>query len=338
MANTKSSDIRFQVLDRCLKREALSTEELREAVNRELEARGFPLITSSNTVRNDISHMVSNHDVEVEEVRVGRTVKYRYADRNMSIYKVSLNDNDLIQLLQGISILSRFDGLPQLGSIKETLQRLQLSLDIQANAVPVVGFDDCARLQGRQFFSTLLKAITGKTVLEIEYCKYFDENSKKFIVSPCYLKEHSRRWFVLGMTPKYDNPMVLALDRIVSIRELPDQPFKEAVGFDFNDGFFNNIVGVTRDWNRQPEEIIIEVENIRLPYLLTKPIHSTQEVVEEREDSALLRLFVVPNVELCQILLSYGSYVRVLSPESVRDYMTQEIEFMCENYEELLDE
>lgn len=334
MAKTKNSDIRYQVLDRCLRRGGYSTTQLAEAVNVELELRGYPKITALNTIRKDLDYIASNYPVIIEETHSGRNVTYHYSERDMSIYNVGLNDDDLIQFTQALSILSRFEGMPQMEWLSNTINRLRLSVDFECEGKPIVGFDDCRRLQGRQYFSQFLSAISNKTVLKIEYLKFDAEEAKYITLSPCYLKEHSRRWFLLGMTPKGDNPIVLAFDRIQSFIPLPDETYREAKGIDFNNGYFKDIVGVTRFIGQEPEEVLLEVDNERLQYITTKPIHDSQEVIETGKYRSLVRLFVIPNVELAQFILSYGSAVTVISPEYYRDYIVEQITFMIENYED----
>lgn len=334
MANTKSSDIRYQVLDRCLRRGGFSTTKLMEAVNNELEDRGYPIITATNTIRNDMDHMAANHNVEIESVTDGKFITYRYAEPGMSIYKLSLRDDDFVQLSYAMNILSRFEGMNQMDWMNDFMARFRLSVDINVDNVPVVGFDDCSRLRGREYFSTLLSAICNRRVIDVEYKKYGAEESRIYTISPCYLKEHSRRWFLLGMTERHDKPIVLAFDRIESISENPGATYRPATGIDFNNGYFKDIVGVTRFHDQEPEEVLLEVDNERLQYLTTKPIHDSQELVETGEYTSILRLFVIPNVELAQFILSYGAAVRVISPRHFREYIMDEIDEMRENYED----
>ncbi len=334
MASTKSSDIRFQVLDRCLRAGGYSTSQLAEAVNRELELRGYPIVMALNTIRKDLDHIAANYPVVIEQEHCGRSVTYHYAERDMSIYKVGLSDEEVLQFSQALSILSHFEGMPQMDWLNTALRRLRLSVNIESDGQPIVGFDDCRRLQGRQYFSQFISAITHRTVLQIEYLKFGNDTPKTIIISPCYLKEHSRRWFLLGMTAKYDHPIVLAFDRIASFTALPDENYRPAEGIDFNNGYFKDIVGVTRFHDQEPEEVLLEVDNRRLQYIITKPIHDSQEVIETGEFSSIIRLFLIPNVELAQFILSYGSAVTVLSPDYYRDYIYEQIENMMSNYEE----
>lgn len=332
MAGTKSSDIRYQVLDRCLRRGGYSTARLAEAVNRELELRGYATVTSLNTIRKDMDHMAANHQVEIVEQREGRSVTYGYSEREMSIYNVGLSDDDVVQLSQAFALLSRFDGIPQLDWVRSAISQLRLSVNIETQGVPIVGFDDCARLKGRQYFRRLLSAIHNRTVLNVQYLKYNSSEPKTFVVSPCYLKEHSRRWFLLGMTEHHDAPMVLALDRIDSVTEMPDAEYRPADGFDFNNEYFKDIVGVTRFHGQEPETVLLEVDNRRLQYLTTKPIHDSQKVIEVGEATSLVSLNVILNVELGQFLLAYGPAVTVVSPPEYREYMADMVHDMAVNY------
>ena len=307
---------------------------LAEAVNRELELRGYPKVTALNTIRKDLDHLSANYPIVIEQVQHGRNVTYQYSERDMSIYNVGLTDEETLEFSQALAILSRFEGMPQMEWLSHAISRLRLSVNIESDGKPIVGFDDCRRLQGRQYFSELLSAISSKTVLKIEYVKYGADAPKTIIISPCYLKEHSRRWFLLGMTGRSDSPIVLAFDRIASVARLPDECYRGADGIDFNNGYFKDIVGVTRFPDCEPEEVLLEVDNQRLQYITTKPIHDSQEVIETGEYTSIVRLFLIPNVELAQFILSYGPAVTVLSPAYYRDYILEQIEFMLSNYDE----
>ena len=336
MAHTKSSDIRYQVIDRCLRGErGASTELMMKRINRELEYRGFLPVTSPNTIRKDLNHIGANYQVEILTEKSGRNIRYRYADADMSIYKSALSDEDMIQLTQAMSLLERFEGLKQLDWLNGILDRLRLSVNIPAHRAPVVGFDDCSQLRGREYFSELMSAIWNRMVLRVEYRPYRSERIKVHIISPCYLKEYNRRWFLLGMTGHHTTPTVLAFDRIESVTPMPEEAYREAEGMDFNDGYFRDIVGVTRHWDMEPEDVTLLVSNDRLPYLLTKPIHHSQEIVEAGERVTLLRLHLIPNVELAQMLLSYGADVTVLESDALRQYMRDTLEAMKGNYDEL---
>ena len=115
MPHTKSSDIRYKVLDRCLRRGGYSTSDLMNEVNKELEFCGFSKITSLNTIRQDLDHIASSYpDIIIENRKTARNVTYSYKDPESSIFKLTFNDDEVAQLSQCMAILSQFEGTPQM--------------------------------------------------------------------------------------------------------------------------------------------------------------------------------------------------------------------------------
>ncbi len=99
MPNTKSSDIRYKVLERCLRRGGYSKSALMEEVNKELEFQGFPKVTALNTIRQDMDFIASSYpDIEIEGQKIGRNVTYSYKNPESSIFRLPFNDEELDQL------------------------------------------------------------------------------------------------------------------------------------------------------------------------------------------------------------------------------------------------
>ena len=73
--------------------------------------------------------------------------------------------------------------------------------------------------------------------------------------------------------------------------------------------------------------IILRFTEARFPYVTSKPIHKSQTILSE--DECTISLEVKPTRELEQQILSFGSDVEVLSPESFRAQIGSKIE---ENY------
>ena len=69
-------------------------------------------ITALNTIRNDILSIENRWKVIVESVKSGRNVRYRYQDPEFSIFNSPLNEFEIEQLTQAVSVLRRFEGMP----------------------------------------------------------------------------------------------------------------------------------------------------------------------------------------------------------------------------------
>lgn len=86
--------------------------------------------------------------------------------------------------------------------------------------------------------------------------------------------------------------------------------------------------------DEEPTLITLRVNVEQLPYLLTKPLHHTQEVCEFLQDgNAIISIKVIPNFELIQQLLSFGERIIVLHPEDLREKIRHRIENNLRNYQ-----
>lgn len=335
MPNTKSSDIRYKVLDRCLRRGGYSTLKLMEAVSDELKFQGYEPVTALNTIRNDLRYIESTYpDVHIIENKCGRNKTYAYENPESSIYKLQFNDDELGQLLQCMAILSQFEGMPQMEWLQSFLERFRLSLNIDPDGKRVVGFDENKYLVGREYFSRLLSAISNKEVLDISYKSFKDESIKHKIVHPYYIKEYNNRWFLLGRTEGYDTVSTFAFDRIENIDNAIDIEYIPNNEIDFNDDYFTDMVGVTKPLEETKQKVGIRVSRNLYPYIATKPIHETQRVKGTDDSGVNIEIELYINYELKQLLLSYGDGIEVLYPDSLRVQLRSNLENALKNYDD----
>lgn len=333
MPNTKSSDIRYKVLDRCLRRGGYSTVRLMEAVSKELEFQGYEPVTALNTIRNDLRYIDSTYpDVHIVETKSGRNKTYAYENPESSIYKLQFNDDELGQLSQCMAILSQFEGVPQMEWIQSFLERFRLSLNIDTDGKRVVGFDENKYLVGREYFSRLLSAISNKEVLDISYKSFKDDSVKHKIVHPYYIKEYNNRWFLLGRTEGYDTVSTLAFDRIENIDNAIDIEYIPNKEIDFNDDYFTEMIGVTKPLEETKQKVGIRVSRNLYPYIATKPIHETQRVKGTDDSGVTIEIELYINYELNQLLLSYGDGIEVLYPCALRRQLRSKLENALKNY------
>ena len=329
MANFKNGAYREVIIDRCLhNRRGYSTQEIFDKCNDALERRGEDSISSLNTIRNDITAIANRWNVVIEELRSGREIKYRYEDPHFSIFNNPLNENEIAQLSEAVSLLHRFEGMPGFGWVEEMSAHIQKT--VSANPEPVIGFDENKELKGMAFFTPLFKSIISKKAIKISYRSYKSNKNIEAIIHPYYLKEYNQRWFLFAYNVQYKSISNFALDRIESIKRTSTK-YIPNTSIDF-DSYFNDVVGVTVN----PEEvqtIKIWVDKEQVPYTISKPIHPSQELFEEHEDgSAVISIKVIPNFELMQLLLSFGERIKVLSPDSLREEILKKIEKNLENY------
>lgn len=330
MANVKNGAFREIIIDRCLQsRRGFSTQEIFDKCNDALERRGELPINALNTIRNDILSIENRWNVIVEQIRTGREIHYRYQDPHFSIFNSPLNDDEIAQLSQSVSLLRRFEGMPGFEWVEEMSAHLQTT--VSTSAEPVIGFDENKQLKGMSFFTPLFKFITLKQAVEITYKPFSKDAAFSAVVHPYYLKEYNKRWFLLALNDKYKKLAAFALDRIEAVAK-SKQKFIPNTSIDFSH-YFDDIIGVSYDADKEVEEVRIWVCKEQRPYVLSKPIHHSQRQIEEREDgSVVVAIRVIPNFELMQQLLSFGELIEVLSPSTLREEIYARIRKNIENY------
>ncbi len=330
MANVKNGSFRESIIDRCLQsRRGYSTQEIFDKCNNALERRGEIPINALNTIRNDIMSIENRWHVVVEQIRSGREIRYRYEDPHFSIFNTPLNEEEIAQLTQSVSMLRRFDGMPGFEWVEEMSAHLQSTVNVCPE--PIIGFDENKELKGMPFFTPLFKAIAEKKTIKISYHTYRSGRMIEAVIHPYYLKEYNQRWFLFALNDEFKNMSIYALDRIEAIGKSSTK-FIPNSAIDFSH-HFDNVVGVSVNTNEDPQIVKIWVDKEQLPYTLSKPLHKSQSVIKKNEDgSAIIAIEVIPNFELEQLLLSFGEHIEVLTPSSLRGIIADRIKKINEKY------
>ena len=333
MPTNKGALIRRQVLDSCLSQNREFTLlQLMGKCNEKLREHGFKLVSSENTIRSDLNDLQSQYpQAEVIWRRSGRNILYRYKEKNFSIYKLPLTNEEILGLTQAISVLSRFDGMPGYDWLDSVIERFKPYISIDTSVKNFVGFDDNFDLKGREHFAPLLQAIASKEVLLIRYSGYHNPTEIKAIFHPYYIKQYNNRWFLFGYNEDRGELSNFAFDRIIDFTKIP-KSYKENRETDFFE-FFDDMIGVSRNPGDEPQEVLLFISKKQLPYVLSKPLHGTQRTIEKSEDGAVIAINVILNYELEQTILSLGEHVKVLFPIVLRDKIKQRISEAKNNYQ-----
>lgn len=132
MASNKQATIRYHALDQCFSNPGRKyfIEDLVEACNISIsEFTGSSVEIKKRQVFDDIKFMESEQgwSIPLDRVKDGRRVFYRYSEKKFSIRSRPVNELEVKQLREILTILSRFKGLPQFEWVEEMLMRLESS-------------------------------------------------------------------------------------------------------------------------------------------------------------------------------------------------------------------
>lgn len=329
MSQNRKALLRYRILDKCFsdKHNKYFIEDLHERVNNALEDVAI-LPVSKRQIYSDIDFMKSSDGWEAPIVSLpdGKR-KYLKYSHDFSIMETPITSSEMEQLESLITSLSRLQGIPMYDWMDELLSNLRKRFGGSKDDSNFIGFEQNRDLKGLRYLSDLINFTITHQAIVVEY-KPFGKNVQQWTIHPYYLKQYNNRWFVLGYNSKYDDLSFIALDRIESLSKA-DIPFIENKNFDFED-YFKNIIGVSIEENKTIEHVLLKFTPNRLPYVLSKPLHSSQKIENRRE--GIISINVIPNKELVSELIWFGSDVEVLAPDSLREKIKQKIAEMHKKY------
>lgn len=331
MPTNKNAQFRYQVLDRCFSnfRKTYEIEDLLEEVNSQLkDFQGEKSMIKLRQLRDDINAIrkMLPFDVYLDAKPFdGKRCFYRYSKPNYSIFQNELSVEEVQNLRTTIEMLGRYRGIPNYAWLEEVISNLEYRFGIKSNSKNVVAFEQNEQLQGLEFLSEVIDAAVNCTPLIITYKTYKGKEITSTL-HPYHVKQYNNRWFLFGYEEESGKIANKALDRIQRI-SLVNVPFKPNASIDFGH-FFDDVVGVSiPNDDIKKETIVLRFTENRFPYVTSKPIHKSQTVLSEDDYTILLE--VKPTRELEQQILSFGSDVEVLSPETFRVQVRRKI---AENY------
>jgi predicted DNA-binding transcriptional regulator YafY len=120
------------------------------------------------------------------------------------------------------------------------------------------------------------------------------------------------------------------MDRIKGIKK-SKEAFITTKGFN-SKTYFNHSFGITRKLNEEPLELVLKFNKFNAHYILSKPLHHSQKVIEQTDDYVIVSIKVYESHELNMAILSHGSGVEVIEPKSYIDYIKGEAAQMLKTY------
>lgn len=335
MPINRNALIRYRTIDKCLqnRRRKWTIEDLIEACNDALyEFEGEGKTVSLRTIRLDLNAMRSDRLGYNAPIIVTDRKYYTYEDPAYSISNIPLSPQDLGILQEVSQLLRQFKGFSHLAGINEMIHRLEDKVYSEQHQSPtVIDFEKNELLKGMEWLDSLYRAIVERRAILITYQSFKARAASDLIFYPYLLKEYRNRWFLLGMHKKGKDILTFALDRIQAVALLEGEPFQETVSFDPHE-YFRQIVGVTRNTGESPIVVTFWASRHHAPYIKTKPIHHSQQVVGEVTDGTHFTIEVIPNFELERELLGFGEGLKVLSPSRLARSIRKRVRLMHELY------
>ena len=326
MSQNKNVLLRYRVIDRCLSsgRTDYTIAKLLDTVNEALSEQGLYGI-AERQLREDLRNMHLLYNAPIGKgAYKGQMRYYTYSERDYSIFNSNISDEDYNALKATIDMLGKYKSSNVW--LQEVITNLECRFDILPSSEKLVLFDENARLKGLNFLSDIIECTINHKAVDIVY-RSFRGHEEEYFFNPYCVKQYNGRWFVLGYEAKYGRLSNFALDRIQRIKR-SSRIFIENENIDI-ENYYKDIIGVT-----VPDTDVLEVrlkfDESRFPYVVSKPLHHSQKIVDV--DERIIEIRVKKNNELKQAIFSYMPNIEVLSPFSLREEIKNEIEYNLGKY------
>lgn len=336
MATNKNALIRYKTIDKCLQNNyrRWTLDDLQEECSNALyEFEGRDVNVSRRTLQLDIQLLRSDKLGYNAPIEVYERKYYRYTDPDYSITDIPLTETDMNVLTETMNILKQFQDFSLLQEFRGILNKLEDRIYTEKNQkAAIIHLDKNTDLKGLQLLDELYQAIQKEVVLKVMYQSFKAQVPSEVIFHPHLLKEFNNRWFLVGRKEGGNRVLTYALDRILSV----DYDFKtEYIPIEFNaDTYYENTIGVTVLEKERPQTIVFKVDLKNSPYIITKPFHHSQRIIEKNSDgSTTFSIFVHHNYELERLLLGFGESLEVLAPRLLRRNIKRKLKSAFKLYE-----
>lgn len=245
--------------------------------------------------RNDeipsINRNMFNRDKEAIQKAWNIEINY-----DSSTKKYSLNSADITNHLS--KLIHSFD-------IIHAIQRTQYLENIL--------FLEPINLNQTQHFETILDAIENKNCISFRLNSYQQEPSLRKC-APIAIKEANKRWYLIGYDMKSKAIRNYGLDRMDRLRTL-EEKFKP-YEFDVQKAY-ENAIGIETYFD--VVEVILRFDNHQFNYIKSKPLHWSQEIIHQSNDTFDVKINVHPTHELIMEIFKFRDQCEVIAPITLRE-------------------
>ncbi len=349
MPVTKHSFARYQVIDACIRNKQRSypgIDYLIERCSQRLDQQ-----ISRSTIEKDLKAMKDDPEPGYyAPIRYDRMKRgYYYEDPGYSISNILVKDEDIDAIEFAARLLRQYRGFHMVRRYAEAIDRILDVIDVRRilsmeEFEEYVQFENPPYLEGTTYIEPIIRAIKEKKALRIEHLSFKGFKPQPVsaqisvngspsgitsrILHPYLLKEHNNRWYVIGWDENEKDIRTFGLDRIKSIESVNNTYRKS----DFNPReYFKHTIGISAPQSKPPI-IKIEFTKQQAQYLLTQPIHPSQQMVKETKDKVVFRFELHPTYEFISFILGHKDNLKVLAPKWLKDRVFDIISRMLKQY------
>jgi predicted DNA-binding transcriptional regulator YafY len=330
----KNAYARYRIIDQRLTNKSLkapSLEDLVEHVSEKLD-----MTISVSSIQKDIYAMRYDtnlgFDAPIQFDRYARG--YVYTEEGYSISKMPVSADDLKGLEFAITILEQFKDIPAIKVFEDAIVKIASSvkqnINNEENGQDVFILDRPNSYKGIEFMPLLVESIRERREVVLKY-QPFGKDEKRHVIHPFFIREYKARLYLIAKDihpTKAPKTLTFSFDRMNDVIKR-NETFDEASIN--NKAYFDATIGISRT-DAKPQEVVLQFSPHQSNYLLSQPLHHSQQVIEHTKKVFTISVEVVLNYELSERIKGYGSQVKVLKPKSLAKELKEEAKELLRLY------
>lgn len=232
------------------------------------------------------------------------------------------SEPELLSLYFCLNLLLPFRGTPLRDGLESVLSKVESSFSAEEREYFGAFLDThLAKMPGLKSYrghastvESLSKACLARRKVEVAYRAGNEEETKTYRFHPYCLAYYGGELYTVGFSELRAAVRTLRLDRVRSVRTLPDG-FERPANFDPED-YLGRSFGMYSEGELTPVRIEFSHEAARA--VLGKEWHPSQRI-EQKDGKLLLRMNVQGLPEVARWVLYHAPNARVLEPRALRD-------------------
>jgi len=330
----KNAYARYRIIDQRLTNKSLKAPTLDDLV--EYVSEKLDMTISVSSIQKDIYAMRYDSNLGFDApIAFDRYARgYIYTEDGYSITQMPVSADDLKGLEIAISILEQFKDIPAIKVFEDAITKIAASvkqnIENDGAGKDVFILDRPNSYKGIEFMHLLVEAIRERREVVLRY-QPFGKDERKHTIHPYFIREYKARLYLIAKDihpTKAAKTLTFSFDRMKDVIKM-NKTFDE--GSVNNKAYFDATIGISNT-DAKPEEIILQFAPHQGNYLISQPLHHSQQIVVQNDKEFTISMLVVINYELTERIKGYGSQVKVLQPKRLAQELKEDAKALLKLY------